>query len=130
MYPRIFPLKASIPRSWECSTRNRWILPIRIGYSAPSGRFRDLNMALHFSSQRRWVGQSTPQAPPKILLSLIVRIAPVTFLKRSFRIKSAGWVSAGHPSEQGASWQRRHRSASAMAWGRSKPLRISLKLSA
>jgi len=64
-----------------------------------------------------------------MLFSLIVRIAPVMFLNLNFRINSAGFVSAGHPSEQGASWQSRHQSASAMAWARSSPLPISLNLS-
>jgi len=36
-------------------------------------------------------------------------------------------VSAGQPLEQGASWQSRQRSASAIACGRSSPLRICLK---
>jgi hypothetical protein len=52
------------------------------------------------------------------------------FFNLSFLINSPGCVSAGHPSEQGASWQRRQRSASTIAWANPNPLRISLNLSA
>jgi hypothetical protein len=55
-------------------------------------------------------------------------MAPVMFLNLSFLINSPGWVSAGHPSEQGASWHRRQRSASAIAWANPNPLRICLNL--
>jgi hypothetical protein len=65
-----------------------------------------------------------------MLFCFMVRIAPVMFLKRNLRMNSAGLVSAGHPSEQGASWQSKQRSASAIAWGRSSPRRICLNFSA
>ena len=69
-------------------------------------------------------------SPIFMIMGVINSIAPVIFLKRSFRINSPGCVSAGHPSEHGASWQSRQRSASAIAWARSSPLLISLNLSA
>ena len=44
-------------------------------------------------------------------------------------LAAAGFGSAGHPSEQGASWQSRQRSASAIAWARSSPVAMALNLS-
>ncbi len=79
----------------ECSTRKRWIFPISIGRTMP--------VALHSFSHSRAVGHSTPQAPPRALLVLMVRMAPVTLRRRSLRMNVPGSVSAGQPFEQGAS---------------------------
>ena len=100
-------------------SRARWILPISTGRAIP--------VALHAFSHNGGVGHSTPQAPPRGLFDFTVRIAPVTFLKRSLLMNVPGSVSAGHPLEQGGSWQRRQRSASAMAWDRSNPFSIYLE---
>ncbi len=116
-----FFARGSKPICHECSTRNRWIFPIAIGRTMP--------VALHSFSHRRAVGHSTPQAPPSALLVLIVRMAPLTLRRRSLRMKVAGSVSAGHPFEQGASWQSRQRSASARAWTRPKPFSMVLNRS-
>ena len=84
-------------------------------------------VALHSFSHNSAVGHSTPQAPPRMLLALMVRIAPVTFRKRNFLINAAGSVSAGHPFEQGASWHSKQRSASARACPKSNPVFIFMK---
>jgi len=70
----------------------------------------------HSFSQSFEVGHKTPQAPPMILFSFMVRMAPFIFLSLNFLINFPGSVLAGHPLEQGASWHSRHLSASAAAW--------------
>ena len=102
-----------------CSIRARWIAPILMGSPMP--------VALHSFSHSSGVGQSTPQAPPRMLFCLIVLMAPVTFFSRSFLINVPGSVFAGHPAEQGASWQRRQRFASAIACCMEKPFSMVLK---
>ena len=86
---------------------NLWSFPISIGLSIPH--------LLQACSHNLSYGQTLAQQPPKILFSLMVSAAPLTFLKRIERINFAGSVPAGQLWLHGASWQRRHLDASYIA---------------
>ncbi len=82
-------------------------LPISIGLSIPH--------LLQASSQSLSYGHILAQVPPNGLFSRIVSAAPFTFLNLMERINLAGFVPAGHPLLQGASWHNKHLAASAIA---------------
>ena len=93
-----------MPQDSSKSQTKRWMPPISIGLSMP--------VREQASSQVRSVGHTRAQTAPSALLLRMVAAAPLKFLKRTLLMKLAGSVLAGHPFEQGASWQRRQRAAS------------------
>ena len=88
-----------------------------------------MSVALQASWQSRSVGQATPQIPPRMLFSLMVRMAPLMLRILSFQMNFPGSVSAGQLLVQGASWHSRHLPASATAWDREYPASMWLTFS-
>ena len=95
----------------------------------PDGdRPHDAGGAALLLAQARRGAQHAAGAAERVV-GLDVRMAPLTFRRRSLRMNVAGSVSAGQPFEHGASWQSRQRSASARAWTRPKPFSMVLNRS-